>query len=85
MCPFIPVSNVTMEECVRCSREFGEKLAREMGVPVFLYEQAQDKQYRKSLTQIRKGNYEGLEEKVNLAFSFWLGWKYLKYHSISCS
>ena len=53
-----------MEECVQCSMEFGEKLAREMGVPVYLYEQAQDKEYRKSLTQIRKGNYEGLEEKV---------------------
>lgn len=64
VCPFIPVSNVSMEECVQCSRQFGKALAREMGVPVFLYEQAQDKEYRKSLTQIRKGNYEGLEEKV---------------------
>ncbi len=64
MCPFIPVSNVSMEECVECSREFGQRLSREMGVPVYLYEQSQDKEYRRSLTQIRKGNYEGLEEKV---------------------
>ena len=64
MCPFIPVSNVTMEECVQCSRQFGERLAAEMKVPVYLYEESQDKEYRKTLPQIRKGEYEGLEEKV---------------------
>lgn len=33
MCPFIPVQNVTMEDCVECAKEFGEKLAVEIGVP----------------------------------------------------
>jgi glutamate formiminotransferase/formiminotetrahydrofolate cyclodeaminase len=64
VCPFIPVSNVTMEECVQCSRQFGERLAAEMKVPVYLYEESQDKQFRKALPQIRKGEYEGLAEKV---------------------
>ena len=65
VCPFVPVSNVTMEECVAISRQFGERLAGELNVPVYLYEEAQDKEYRKKLPQIRKGEYEGLQEKVH--------------------
>ena len=65
VCPFVPVSNVTMEECVAISQEFGGKLANELGVPVYLYEEAQDKEYRKKLSQIRQGEYEGLAEKVS--------------------
>ena len=64
VCPFVPVSDVSMEECVECSRQFGQQLAKEMNVPVYLYEEAQDKEYRKTLSKIRKGEYEGLEEKV---------------------
>lgn len=64
VCPFVPVTNVTMEECVKCSREFSQQLAEELHVPVYLYECAQEKEYRKSLGQIREGEYEGLKEKV---------------------
>ena len=64
VCPFIPVTNVTTEECVEYSRQFGRQLAEEMSVPVYLYEEAQEKEYRKSLSEIRKGEYEGLQEKV---------------------
>ena len=53
-----------MEECVTCSREFSQQLAEELHVPVYLYECAQEKEYRKSLGQIREGEYEGLKEKV---------------------
>ena len=66
VCPFVPVSNVTMEECVECSREFGRQLASELEVPVYLYEEAQQKDYRKSLAQIRHGQYEKLPTRVGL-------------------
>lgn len=66
VCPFVPVSNVTMEECVECSREFGRRLASELEVPIYLYEEAQQKDYRKSLAQIRQGQYEKLPTRVGL-------------------
>lgn len=70
MCPFVPVANVTMEECVECSRKFGELLAKELGVPVYLYEESQENIARKTLSQIRHGEYEGLQEKVNRTRKF---------------
>ncbi len=65
MCPFVPVANTTLEECVRCSHSLSEQLARELGVPVYLYEASQERDYRRSLQSIRKGEYEDLEEKVS--------------------
>lgn len=64
VCPFVPVANVTMEECVECAKEFGQRLANELYVPVYLYEHAQPLEYRKKLPQIREGEYEGLAEKI---------------------
>jgi len=64
VCPFIPVSNVSMDECAELSKEFGKKLADELGVPVFLYEFASNRDYRKKLPDIREGEYEGLPEKI---------------------
>lgn len=66
VCPFIPVKNVTMEECVECSKEFGKRLAEELNVPVYLYEEASNQDYRKSLPDIRKGEYEGIPNKIIL-------------------
>lgn len=65
VCPFIPVQNVSMEECVECAKEFGEKLALELGVPVYLYAEATDNPNRKSLPHIRQGEYELLPEKLS--------------------
>lgn len=62
--PFVPVKDVTMEECVKLSEIFGERIAKELNVPVFLYEQAARKPERRSLSNIRQGEYEGLEEKL---------------------
>ncbi len=62
--PFIPVANVTMEECVKISEKFGERISKELDVPVYLYEEAAKKPERKLLSNIRKGEYEGLEEKL---------------------
>ena len=62
--PFIPVKNVSTEEAVKIAKEYGEYLG-DLGVPVYFYEDAQEDPSRKSLVKIRKGQYEGLEEKIN--------------------
>ncbi|MFA6597322.1 MAG: glutamate formimidoyltransferase [Ignavibacteriaceae bacterium] len=62
--PFIPVKNVSMEECVTLSEKYGEIISKELNVPVYLYEDAARKAERKNLSDIRKGEYEGLEEKL---------------------
>lgn len=61
--PFIPVKNITTEEAVVIAKKFGKYLGS-LGVPVYFYEDAQDKEYRKTLPSIRKGQYESLEEKM---------------------
>ncbi len=62
--PFVPVANVTTEECVRISESFAEQISKELSVPVYLYEAAARKPERKSLPRIRQGEYEGLEAKL---------------------
>lgn len=62
--PFIPVKEVTSEEAVGIAREYGKYMAS-LGVPVYYYEDAQLLDYRKSLVKIRKGQYEGLKEKMS--------------------
>lgn len=64
VCPFVPVANVSMAECVAVSREFARRAAAELNVPFFLYEAAAEKAYRRTLPQIREGEYEGLAEKL---------------------
>lgn len=60
--PFIPAKNMTAEEAVEIAKEFGKYLGG-LGVPVYFYEDAATKPERKSLVDIRKGQYEALEEK----------------------
>jgi len=64
VCPFIPVSGVTMEDCISLARDLGERVARELGIPVYLYEEAAQKPERRNLANIRAGEYEGLAEKL---------------------
>ncbi|MCP4718402.1 MAG: glutamate formimidoyltransferase [Desulfobacteraceae bacterium] len=64
VCPFIPVANVTMEECVAISKEFGRRAAEELSLPIYLYEESSDIDYRKKLPQIREGQYEGLKDRI---------------------
>ena len=64
VCPFIPVANVSMQECVEIAQTFGGLVAEALGVPVFLYEEAADKEYRKKLPQVRRGEYEGLAARL---------------------
>ena len=61
--PFIPIKGVTMEDCVVLSKKFGKKMAKELGIPVFLYAHSATKPERVKLPAIRKGEYEALEEK----------------------
>jgi len=62
--PFVPVKNITMEECVKISEVYGERISKELNIPVYLYEAAARKPERRNLSDIRKGEYEGLEEKL---------------------
>ncbi len=64
VCPFVPVSGVTMEECVEIARKVGERVGRELGIPIYLYERAATRPDRESLASIRTGEYEGLEQKL---------------------
>ena len=64
VCPFVPVSGVTMDDCVRLARELGERVAKELGIPVYLYEEAATRPERRNLAAIRAGEYEGLPEKL---------------------
>lgn len=61
--PFIPARNVTIEEAVEIAKDFGKYLGN-LGIPVYYYEYAATKPERKSLVNIRKGQYEGLQEKM---------------------
>lgn len=64
VCPFIPVQNVEMEECIYCAQKFAKKLAEQLKVPVYLYGFAAKQSYRRTVPQIRSGEYEGLQDKL---------------------
>ncbi|ADL08223.1 glutamate formimidoyltransferase [Thermosediminibacter oceani] len=62
--PFVPVKGITMEECVQISREVGERIAGELSIPVFLYEESATRPERKNLADIRRGEFEGMAKKI---------------------
>ena len=64
VCPFVPINGVTMAECVAMASRVGSRVARDLGVPVYLYEEAASRPERASLADIRKGEYEGLTLKL---------------------
>jgi len=64
VCPFVPVSGVTMEECVEIATKGAACLATELSVPVYLYEHAASRPERRSLADIRSGEYEALPDKL---------------------
>jgi glutamate formiminotransferase/formiminotetrahydrofolate cyclodeaminase len=65
VCPFVPVQGATMGECVAIARRLGRRVGEELDIPVYLYEYAATRPERKSLADIRKGEYEALPEKLN--------------------
>lgn len=62
--PFIPIKNVTTEEAVELSKSVGERIYKEAGMPVFLYEESATAPHRANLAAIRKGQFEGMAEKT---------------------
>ena len=65
--PFVPIEDVTMEECVALARTVGAAVAERFGVPVFFYEEASANPARKNLEDIRRGEFEGLASKMKSA------------------
>ncbi|WP_094604861.1 Glutamate formimidoyltransferase [Sporomusa silvacetica DSM 10669] len=62
--PFIPVSDITMEECVQLANELGQEIAEKLNIPVYLYEAAAKTPARLKLPDVRKGQYEGLKTAI---------------------
>lgn len=63
--PFIPVKDMTMEECIELARRVGKRIGEELDIPVYLYEDAASTPDRRNLADVRKGQYEGFFEKIN--------------------
>ena len=64
VCPFIPVTGITMVDCVQIAHRVGKRIGEELGIPVYLYEYAATKSERRNLADVRKGEYESLPEKL---------------------
>jgi len=62
--PFIPIREVSLEECIALSQRVAERIWQEAGMPVFLYEASASAPHRENLAAIRKGQFEGMTEKV---------------------
>jgi len=64
VCPFVPVEAVTMEDCIELAKRLGKRVGEELEIPVYLYEYAASIPERRNLANVRKGEYEGLPEKL---------------------
>ena len=64
VCPFVPVSGITMEECAELARKLGRRVGEELSIPVYLYEKAASKPEWEKLPNIREGEYEALPDKL---------------------
>jgi glutamate formiminotransferase/formiminotetrahydrofolate cyclodeaminase len=64
VCPFIPISDMTMDECAQWAKVLGERVGRELNIPVYLYEHAASKPEWKNLATVRQGEYEALADKA---------------------
>ncbi|MCC6245236.1 MAG: glutamate formimidoyltransferase [Gemmatimonadaceae bacterium] len=64
--PFIPLDGTTMEDCIALARELGDKVARELQIPVYLYERAATRPDRENLADVRRGEFEGLRDDIRV-------------------
>jgi len=67
VCPFIPIANATMEDCIACAKKLGERVGKELDIPVYLYEFAASAPHRQNLASVRAGEYEGIKDKITQA------------------
>ena len=66
VCPLAPIANITMEEVKEYAAQLGERVAKELNIPIYLYEHSAKIPNRKNLATIRSGEYEGLAQKMQL-------------------
>ena len=62
--PFVPLKDITMEECIELSRRFAQELSRRHGLPVFLYDESASSIERRDIDYLRKGEFEGLKDHL---------------------
>jgi glutamate formiminotransferase len=62
--PFVPIAGATMDDCVGLARECGERMWRELEIPVYLYERAATRAERENLATVRKGQFEGIRDEI---------------------
>jgi glutamate formiminotransferase len=62
--PFVPVKDVTMDDCVELAKRLAERVGKELEIPVFLYESAATRPARQNLAKVRKGQFEGLRDEI---------------------
>jgi glutamate formiminotransferase len=62
--PFVPIRNVTMDECIALARRVGEHIGRELQIPVYLYARAATRPERRDLAYVRRGEYEALRDEI---------------------
>ncbi|NQU06639.1 MAG: glutamate formimidoyltransferase [Calditrichaeota bacterium] len=68
VCPFVPVSGVTMEDCAELAKRLGKRVGDELGIPIYLYEYAASRPERQNLADCRKGEFEGLKAREGNEF-----------------
>ncbi len=62
--PFVPIMDTTIDECIELARQLGKRIGEELNVPVYLYDQAAQREDRRDLAKVRKGQFEGLREEI---------------------
>jgi len=65
VCPLVPISGISIEETAKYAQQLGERVGKELGIPVYLYENAATEEKRKNLASCRSGEYEGLKNKLS--------------------
>ena len=68
VCPFVPLEGVTLAECAAIARRVGRRVGDELGIPVYFYEAPPATRSRKNLADVRRGEYEGLAERLSDGF-----------------
>ncbi len=65
VCPFVPISNVSFDDCIQYARQLGQRVGDELGIPIYLYEKAATAPNRENLAVLRAGEYEGFAAKIS--------------------